>query len=123
MIDFYTITGRTSTPEAETFRVKLNPECKVYEGHFPEHPVCPGVCSINMIKECAEKAAGEDMVISGIGQCRMTAVLTPEDGQGLEVQIEISKDNYPYTFRSELKNAEKTFMTMKGELSDRVSFL
>ena len=123
MTDFYKIIGRTKTAEADTFQIDLNPACEIYKGHFPEHPVCPGVCSIDMIKECAEKAAGEQMIISSIGQCRLTALLTPEEGKGLEVKIEISKDSYPYTFRSELRNSEKTFLTMKGELSDRVSYM
>ena len=37
------------------FTIKLNPENEVYEGHFPNEPISPGVCNINTIKECAEK--------------------------------------------------------------------
>ena len=31
------------------FHLHLLPDCDVYQGHFPGHPICPGVCHIETI--------------------------------------------------------------------------
>ncbi|MGN1248330.1 MAG: hypothetical protein ACI4UO_07050 [Paludibacteraceae bacterium] len=54
MLNYYHILSSDITSEEGMFRVALNADCEVYQGHFPGEPVCPGVCNIQMIKECAE---------------------------------------------------------------------
>ena len=51
------------------YHVAILPECNVYEGHFPGNPVCPGVCNIQTIKECASLLTGKELRISSIKQC------------------------------------------------------
>ena len=41
------------------FHLRLLPDCDVYRGHFPGSPVCPGVCHIETIKECAMYLVGK----------------------------------------------------------------
>ena len=54
MLTYYHILSSEITADAGVFRVALNADCEVYQGHFPGEPVCPGVCNIQMIKECTE---------------------------------------------------------------------
>ena len=43
--NFYTIlSSESSDSTIWTIQVKLNPGHPVYQGHFPGHPVVPGVC-------------------------------------------------------------------------------
>ena len=51
--NFYTIlSSESSDSTIWTIQVKLNPGHPVYQGHFPGHPVVPGVCLLQLIKEC-----------------------------------------------------------------------
>ena len=51
--NFYTIlSSESSDSTIWTIQIKLNPGHPVYQGHFPEHPVVPGVCLLQLIKEC-----------------------------------------------------------------------
>ena len=53
--NFYTIlSSESSDSTIWTIQIKLNPEHPVYQGHFPGHPVVPGVCLLQLIKECEE---------------------------------------------------------------------
>ena len=53
--NFYTIlSSESSDSTIWTIQVKLNPGHPVYQGHFPGHPVVPGVCLLQLIKECVE---------------------------------------------------------------------
>ena len=43
--NFYTIlSSESSDSTIWTIQIKLNPGHPVYQGHFPGHPVVPGVC-------------------------------------------------------------------------------
>ena len=33
------------------FRVRLDASHPVYRGHFPGHPVLPGVCTLQLVRE------------------------------------------------------------------------
>ncbi len=34
-------------------RIRLLPECAIYQGHFPGNPVTPGVCQVGIVEELA----------------------------------------------------------------------
>ena len=72
------VEGRMGDGSA-VFHVALLPDCAVYRGHFPGHPVCPGVCQVEMARQCAGRLAGHPLLIRRIASCRFLTVATPED--------------------------------------------
>ena len=43
-------------------QVMLNPQHAIYNGHFPQQPVVPGVCMLQIIKECIEKIQQDSLM-------------------------------------------------------------
>lgn len=63
--NFYTILSSESSDSTTwTIQIELNPAHTVYQGHFPEHPVVPGVCLLQLIKECAENIRQQKLQIT-----------------------------------------------------------
>ena len=132
MLTYYHILSSEITTDAGVFRVALNADCEVYQGHFPGEPISPGVCNIQMIKECAERClgyagdnlltAGEDsetpsILLSHIRQCRLTTLVTPQQHPEVEVRVAIlSRCEDTITFRGTIGKAEEVYMELKGEL-------
>ena len=55
--NFYTILSSEQPDETSgTVLLELNPDHAIYQGHFPAHPVVPGVCLLQLIKESVENA-------------------------------------------------------------------
>jgi 3-hydroxyacyl-[acyl-carrier-protein] dehydratase len=99
------------------FTVELNPDCDVYKGHFPEKPISPGVCNINMIKECTEKVLGKKLLLNNLKQCRLTALVTPVEQPTLELSISTTPiDAENYKVDAKLYKEEKIFMELKAEM-------
>ena len=96
--------------------VLLLPDCNVYEGHFPGRPVCPGVCNIETIKECAMMVTGEKLHISSIRQCRLTAVATPTKCPQLNILLETTPTENGFSVKAEVKDEEQVYMDFKGEM-------
>ena len=86
--DYYTIENVLKQDDGIVrFNISLNADCPVYKGHFPGEPVSPGVCNIQMIKECAEQVAGKSLLLNNLQQCRLTTLVTPLAHPQVEVKI------------------------------------
>lgn len=115
--DYYTIEEETATEEGRLFRVRLNPDCTVYQGHFPEEPVSPGVCNIQMLKELAEQTAGEQLFLHNLQLCRLTTLIAPQTHPTMEAAISLSSQGESYKLRASLSHNGETCLEMKAELS------
>ncbi len=99
------------------FRIKLNPEHEIYKGHFPERPVSPGVCNIQIMKECAERIVGKELTIKNMVQCKMPAMITPDGTPELSVSVAIEKNDDGYKTVASIFNESTTYITFKGTLT------
>ncbi len=115
--DYYRITGAETAGGNGVFHIALCPDCGVYRGHFPGNPVCPGVCNIQTVAECAGRLAGRPLEIAGIRRCRMTAVATPEESPRLDVTIHLAPAEDGYDITATVSGAGRTFMELKGTLT------
>ena len=98
------------------YHVAILPECNVYDGHFPGDPVCPGVCNIETIKECAILLSGEQLRYSTIKQCRLTALATPTVCPEVDVQVTLTPAGDSYSVQATIADAKQTYMILKGQL-------
>lgn len=117
--NYYKIAGRNTTGRETTFRIVLLPDCDVYRGHFPGNPVCPGVCNVQVIKECAALLAGKPLSIGAIRQCRFTAVATPGQCPWLDVTLDIEPSAGGYAVNARIADGRATYLDFKGEMHDQ----
>ena len=99
------------------FRVALLPDCDVYRGHFPGRPVCPGVCQVEMARQCAGRLAGQSLLIRRVASCRFLTVATPDACPCLDMDISLQPvGEGVWTVRARLYDDSHTYMELKGEL-------
>ncbi|MCD8182818.1 MAG: beta-hydroxyacyl-ACP dehydratase [Bacteroides sp.] len=113
---YYKIIGTKSDGLEAVYRIALLPDCDVYRGHFPGNLVCPGVCNIETIRECASLLAGRRLLISTIKQCRLTAVASPVLCPEVEVTVSLSPIDLGYVVTARIADAERTYMEYKGDM-------
>ena len=98
------------------FIVSLNSDCNVYKGHFPEKPISPGVCNIQMIKECAELIVGKPLFMNNLQHCRLTTLITPLVYPQVEVTILMEKKADVYKLKATIGKGEEIYLELKAEL-------
>lgn len=110
---YYTIICREKQDEQTyMFRFTLNPEADVYRGHFPGNPIAPGVCSLQMIKECLQSVLSRDILrLSSIKQCRFSRLLRPSDKER-QLLIKLMDNNW---MTAELMEDEQVCMKIKAQ--------
>ena len=121
MIDdyFYIQQCTPYSPLKGIVRVRLNPDCRVYEGHFPGTPVSPGVCNIEMIRRCAEVVHGGELRILYIKQCRLTTMMSPFSHPNVDVSIDMQeKEPGVYRLSASIGEGDMAYLTLKADVSD-----
>lgn len=118
--DFYTIDQKQVMEDGSiVYSVSLNPNHDVYKGHFPEKPITPGVCNIQMIKELAEDAKGKPFTLKDIDRCRLTSMVTPDGSPKLCIKIMFDVAD-PAKLSATIFYQDVTYMTLSGTLVDKL---
>lgn len=93
-----------------TCRIRLNPEHIIYKAHFPEKPITPGVCILQIVQVLMELKTGRKMYLSKAANIKYLAVLSPTDNPevsygitvpasgGNECKIQVIVSNEQQTF-------------------------
>lgn len=79
--DFYKI-KRIECLENGQFNavVEISAKHQIFDGHFPEQAVVPGVCTLMMVKDCLSKIKHREILFSSIKECKYLSALFPAEG-------------------------------------------
>lgn len=67
--------------------IELNPRHVVYAGHFPGHPVTPGVVLLQIVHELSEKHFGKELKLVTISRCKFLKIVNPDETPQLAVEV------------------------------------
>lgn len=71
-------------------KVELNPTHEIFKGHFPNNPVTPGVCMLQIFKELVEHQVQQSLIISECSNVKFMAIINPEIHPLLDLSINYS---------------------------------
>ena len=120
--DYYTINSKTEKDGKTIFLIQLNTNSEVYNGHFPNNPVSPGVCNVQMIVECASLIAGVELTIKSIKRCRFLNVVKPSDNKIYTIEIELEKADNGYTIIANMLDDNYICIDIKAELKEILEY-
>jgi len=66
----------------------INKDCEIFKGHFPGHPVVPGACMLQIVKEVLEEALAAPLRLKKADHLKFISMIDP--GNTLAVQLDIA---------------------------------
>ncbi|MCF2505133.1 3-hydroxyacyl-ACP dehydratase [Dyadobacter sp. CY107] len=105
----YFITSNELTPENIVSGIKINEQHAVFEGHFPNSPVLPGVVQLQIVKEILETHLERKLAMKTMRTCKFLEVLNPGKNQNVRILIKY-------------KQSEMLEVTASGEDNGKVFF-
>ncbi|MBD1420829.1 hotdog family protein [Sphingobacterium chuzhouense] len=91
--DFYHVENITSrSNNIHIAEVHLNPGHPIFGGHFPNNPVAPGVCMMQILKELVEEVEQKPLFLAHASNVKFTALINPNENPVLHFEFEISHD-------------------------------
>lgn len=107
--NFFSIENKNQEGEIVTYEVRLNKDHHIFEGHFPEQPIAPGVCLAQMVKELCEENEGKKLKMISARSMKFMAVLNPLENEKVNLSLKTTKKEAIYIVRASCQNADKTF--------------
>lgn len=65
--------------DEKTYRLELIPDCMIYRAHFPEQPITPGVCIIQIASELLTDLYSLTFELSSVSNAKYLAVINPRN--------------------------------------------
>ncbi len=112
---FFTIETSESIEDKIRAILKINRGHPIFSGHFPDTPVVPGVCMIQMVKEVIEQHNQVAYNLISGDNIKFLSVLNPDNHPIVEVNIQLEKNNN-LAITATLFAGEVTFLKLKAVL-------
>lgn len=113
--DFYTIEEISYSNGQVLARIKLNPDHKVYDGHFPDQPIVPGVIQLQIVKEILEESLQQKLRLQFASTIKYLAMIIPGQSPMLEINIQYqSLENDVFKASTVIKAGDTVFLKFKG---------
>ena len=85
--DFYTVAQQEHEPGTVKATLHLNAAHRIFEGHFPGHPVVPGVCMLQMVREVMELNTGSKLMVADAGVMKFLSIINPVENNVIDMRV------------------------------------
>lgn len=104
--NLFTIVSEAAQEGLPVFHVRIHPEWPVYAAHFPEHPVTPGVCIVQMVQELLQAALRRDVILRRAKNIKYVRIVSPEEAKDLTVTFSKIEPQADGSFRVQAQVAD-----------------
>lgn len=98
--NFYSVADFNREGQRVSASISINKLHPVFRGHFPNQPVTPGVCMMQIIKELAEKWANCALVLKNAKHVKFMAIINPESHPNIQVDLDVEETDGVLSVRS-----------------------
>tara|TARA_R110002111_G_scaffold163455_2_gene229646 strand:- start:12124 stop:12495 length:372 start_codon:yes stop_codon:yes gene_type:complete len=96
----YKLDDLTVLDASATAKITINKDHIVFNGHFPDNPVMPGVCMMQIIKEITEKIVEKKLFMQSASNIKFMALINPFINPELELQLNIIETEEGYKVKN-----------------------
>ena len=98
--DFYAVNSLETEENKTTAKITINKDHKVFKGHFPDNPVTPGVCMMQIIKELTEGIVDKKLFMQSSSNVKFMAIINPDKTPDLVLTLDISETEDGYKVKN-----------------------
>ena len=120
LTDFYQTTYCTLTDGTLTATVLLNAQHDIFKGHFPNNPITPGVCMLQIFRELVEQSIHKKLFIKECSNVKFMALINPETHSELAITIGLQPFDGGYKMKASAKFESTTALKVNAVLSDQL---
>lgn len=107
---FYSITDpQVDMNQCFIIKVFFNAEDHIFKAHFPNQPIVPGACLVQISKEMIEKIQHKSIRILEFNQLKFLNTINPNEIPEVELNIQIKKNENQNLALIKFQNGSATY--------------
>lgn len=75
----FTIVSHTVAENRHDYNIRLDAEHFIYKAHFPDEPITPGVCIMQMALELMEEAVEKPLEVKCVKNVKFLRIISPQE--------------------------------------------
>lgn len=99
---------------SQEFRVHVNPDDHIFDGHFPGQPILPGVVIAECVKRAVALAVQAPIKTEKLSFVKFMNPVVPSANSVLELNLQISSTEGQVKASAVLSEGDKTYSKVKG---------
>jgi 3-hydroxyacyl-[acyl-carrier-protein] dehydratase len=108
--NLYTIQNITETEKIIQATVLLQAGHPIFKGHFPGHPVLPGVCMLEMITEITGSHLQERIRITSASMIKYLNMIDPNKDPLIQFEIKYQRGTTNIATEAKIYSGNRVFM-------------
>ena len=119
---FYTIRSIENKPGSTKAVLELNTAHAIFKGHFPQQPVVPGVCMMQIIKELVEQSIEFPLNLVRADEMKFLAIIDPVANNIIEAALKYTTDDsQKINVIASLAKDELVYFKFKGSFTKQTA--
>jgi 3-hydroxyacyl-[acyl-carrier-protein] dehydratase len=113
--DFFSFAAPQVDGNTVKATLTLNAAHKIFAGHFPQHPIVPGVCMMQMVKEVVENVIGKETNLSIAHNIKFLTIIDPRENKTIQLDYKFTiPEEGKIMIDAQLLNNPTVFFKFKG---------
>lgn len=96
------------------YTIRFNASHPIFSGHFPEHPVVPGACVVQIAEELAALTYGHPVRFAAIRDLKFRQPVTPD--QDITISIQKTAESMCKVLCADSKNERQLIISFNAQL-------
>ena len=117
--NFFTIDELSTTENGLQAIIQFNPEDEIFKGHFPNQPVVPGVCMVQIVKEFMSSVLAAELLFSKGHQLKFLQLVVPANGEAIQVNISWKVEDNSIKTTADFKKEQTAVFKLSGVFTKR----
>lgn len=108
---FYTVLSqRTAGAGTIEANIRFHADHEIFKGHFPEVPIVPGVCTMQLLKEFLEQELNRSLTLRSAGIIKFLGMINPLETPEVDVKLSYTQlEELSWKVEAQLSKGEQVF--------------
>lgn len=104
-----------------TASLSINQHNLIFKGHFPGHPVVPGACMLQLVKDLLEDALGNKIQLKKAGQLKFIRMIDPTLTRSVQLELSYKyADGDTVSINARLTDGDEVCFKLQGIFLNKV---
>lgn len=115
--NLYSVIDQNSEDGKLNVTLKVDADNEIFQGHFPEIPILPGVCMLQMVREMLEASLSRKFRVQEVTNMKFMVAFNPTEQNVVTMKIAYSQQESTYKVNATFSSPEVVFFKLNAIFS------
>lgn len=96
------------------FEINIRGDHEIFKGHFPENPITPGVCQMEIVKEIFSDYIGKELFFRSVTDMKFINLWIPVESEPVYLDLATTEFEKGYKIKAVIYTDNKTYFKLRG---------